>query len=112
MFRNPDGSLNKNQINLLSGTMFPAFGEVLWVLTNGDVETANLVADLIVKMNNPEEQARLFMVLQVCYGLLGIKMPKEAIDIANDPEALAYFLYSGLIDYGETIKEYVTLHSH
>lgn len=44
----PDGTIQKDKINLLSGAHTPDFAEMVWTITNGDRDTINRMTDLFI----------------------------------------------------------------
>jgi hypothetical protein len=104
----PSGEINKDKINLVAGAATKPFADMVWVSTNGDKETINRMTDIFVKMNTPQESGRLFQIIQMLYGLLGIIFPAEAALMSGDPRAVEYFNFSFLCDFGEIIKDYIS----
>ena len=108
----PSGSINKNKINLVSGAITKPFAEMIWVTTDGDMDTINRLTHLLLQMNTPKERDRLFQLIQVLYALLGLQFSEEAIPMGRDPDVLDYFLFSFLADFGEIIKGLCTGNSN
>ena len=100
----PSGEINKNKINLVAGAITQPFAELLWITTNGDMDTINRLTLLLLEMNNPKDRSRLFQLIQILYALLGLQFSEEAIPMGSDPDVLDYFLFSFLDDLGELIK--------
>jgi hypothetical protein len=103
---NPSGKVNKDKINLVSGAVTPPFAEMVWLSSGGDAETINRLTSILVSMNTPNEREALFRLIQMLYGLLGLKLSKEASLMAGSDEALEYFAHSFIIDFGEVMHEY------
>ena len=103
----PSGSINKDKINLITGAMTKPFVEMVWVSTNGDMETINRLTTIFVSMNTKSDRARLFQIIQALYGLLGLRFPDEAIHIPAHYSALEYFIFSFILDFTEIIKDYI-----
>ena len=102
----PSGEINKNRINLVSGAITQPFAEMIWVTTNGDMDAINRLTHLFLQMNTPKERDRLFQLIQVLYALMGLQFSEEAIPMGSDPAALEYFLFSFLMDWGNSISEH------
>jgi hypothetical protein len=102
----PSGKVHKDKINLVSGAVTPPFAEMVWLSSGGDAETINRLTSVLTSMNTPNEREALFRLIQMLYGLLGLRLPKEAVDMAENSEALEYFLFSFLCDFGEVMCEY------
>lgn len=49
----PSGEINKDKINLIIGAMTAPFIEMVWVTTNGDMDTINRFTEVFVSMNTP-----------------------------------------------------------
>jgi hypothetical protein len=102
------GEINKDKISLVSGAVTLPFAEMIWIATNGDRETINHFTGILVSMNTPTDQVKLFKIIQMLYGLLGLQFDEEAVAIATNPKALEYFLFSFIADFGEIMQEYIT----
>lgn len=102
-----NGDICKNKINLISGAMTPPFAEMVWSSTFGDKETLNRLTDILVIMNNDVDRDKLFKLIQMLYGLMGVRFPDELIYISHHKEALKYFIFSFISDFGEIIQEYI-----
>ena len=102
----PSGEVRKDKINLVSGAIVKPFAEMIWVTTNGDMDTINRLTLMFLQMNTPQERDRLFQLIQVLYALLGLQFSEEAIPMGSDPDVLDYFLFSFLADLGDSITEY------
>lgn len=101
----PSGEVRKDKINLVSGAIVKPFAEMIWVTTNGDMDTINRLTLMFLQMNTPQERDRLFQLIQVLYALLGLQFSEEAIPMGSDPDVMDYFLFSFLADLGECILE-------
>ena len=103
----PSGSINKDKINLIVGSMTKPFAEMVWISTNRDLETINMLNSVFVGMNTNSDRVRLFQIIQTLYGLIGLKFPYEAIIIATHYSAIEYFIFSFILDFTEIIKDYI-----
>ena len=103
----PTGEINKDKIDLVVGAMTQPFTEMVWVTTGGDMETINRLTDILVSMNTSQEREKLFRIIQMLYGLLGLQFNEEAAIMAAQSEALEYFIFSFNTDFGEIIKDYI-----
>lgn len=103
----PSGEINKDKINLVAGAVTQPFAEMVWVTTGGDMDTINRLTDVLVTMNTPADRGKLFRIIQMLYGLMGLRFSEEATPMGANPEALDYFLFSFTADFGEIIKDYI-----
>jgi len=103
----PSGEISKDKINLITGAMTIPFVEMVWVTTNGDMDTINRLTEVFVSMNTLTDRGKLFKIIQVLYGLMGLKFSDEAANIPIHKSALEYFIFSFILDFGEIIKDYV-----
>jgi hypothetical protein len=103
----PSGGINKDKINLVSGAVVQPFAEMVWVTADDDLDTINRLTDVLVSMNTPADRAKLFRIIQMLYGLLGLRFSEEAVAVASHPDALEYFIFSFIVDFGEIIKTYI-----
>ena len=101
------GEICKDKINLVAGAITLPFAEMVWLTTGGDMETINRLTDILVTMNTPADREKLFKIIKMLYGLMGLKFSEEAEPMDADPAVLEYFIFSLTADFGEIIKEYV-----
>ena len=101
-----NGEINKTKINLVAGAITQPFAEMIWVTTDGDMDAINRLTHLFLQMNTPKERDRLFQLIQALYTLLGLQFSEEAIPMGSDPDVLEYFLFSFMVDFGETVKDF------
>lgn len=105
--RKPSGEINKDKINLVAGAITQPFAEMVWVTTGGDMETINRLTDVLVTMNTPADRGKLFKIIKMLYGLLGLQFSEEADPMDQDPAVLDYFIFSFTADFGEIIRDYI-----
>ena len=103
----PSGEIGKDKINLVAGAITQPFAEMVWVTTGGDMETINRLTDILVSMNIPADRGKLFKIIKMLYGLMGLQFSEEAEPMDADPEVLEYFIFSFTVDFGEIIKDYI-----
>lgn len=103
----PSGEINKDKINLVAGAITQPFAEMVWVTTGGDMETVNRLTDIFVTMNTPADRGKLFKIIKMLYGLMGLQFSAEAEPMDATPAVLDYFLFSFTADFGEIIKDYI-----
>ena len=102
----PTGEISKDKINLVAGAVTQPFAEMVWATTGGDWETINRLTEILVTMNTAEDGGKLFKIVQMLYGLLGLRFFEEAAAMGLHPEATQYFLFSFAADFGEIMQEY------
>ena len=103
----PSGEINKDKINLVAGAITQPFAKMVWVTTNGDRETINRLTDILVSMNTPADRDKLFKIVKMLYGLMGLQFSTEAEPMGDNTKVLDYFLFSFTADFGEIIKDYI-----
>ena len=86
----PSGEIGKDKINLVAGAITQPFAEMVWVTTGGDMETINRLTNVLVTMNNPTDRGKLFKIIKLLYGLMGLPFSEEAEPIENMTAALPY----------------------
>ena len=101
------GEICRSKINLVSGAITQPFAEMVWVTTGGDMETINRLTDILVTMNTPADRGKLFKIIKLLYGLMGLQFFDEAEPMDADPAVLEYFVFSFTADFGEIIKDYI-----
>ncbi len=101
----PSGEIGKDKINLVAGAITQPFAEMVWVTTGGDMETINRLTDILVTMNTPADRGKLFKIIKMLYGLMGLPFSGEDEPMDADPAVLEYFIFSFTADFGEAIQE-------
>ena len=99
--------VNKDKVNLVAGAITQPFAEMVWLTTGGDMETVNRLTDILVTMNTPADRGKLFKIIKLLYGLMGLPFSEEAEPMNSDPDVLDYFIFSFTADFGEIIKDYI-----
>ena len=101
------GEISKDKISLVAGAITQPFAEMVWVTTGGDMETINRLTDVLVSMNTPADRGKLFKIIKMLYGLMGLPVSEEAEPMDAAPDVLEYFIFSFTADFGEIIKDYI-----
>ena len=103
----PSGEISKDKVNLVTGAITQPFAEMVWVTTGGDMETVNRLTDVLVTMNTPADRGKLFKIIKMLYGLMGLPFSEEAEPMDADPDVLEYFIFSFMADFGEVIQDLI-----
>ena len=103
----PSGEINKDKINLVAGAITQPFAEMVWLTTGGDMETINRLTDILVTMNTPADRDKLFKIIKMLYGLMGLPFSGEAEPMGADPDVLEYFIFSFTADFGEIVQDLI-----
>lgn len=103
----PSGEISKDKINLVAGAVTQPFAEMVWVTTGGDMETINRLTDVLVTMNTPADRGKLFKIIKILYGLMGLPFSEEAEPMDADPAVLEYFILSFTADFGEAMQDII-----
>ena len=90
----PSGEISKDKVNLVAGAITQPFAEMVWVTTGGDMETVNRLTDVLVTMNTPADRGKLFKIIKMLYGLMGLPFSEEAEPMDADPAVLEYLHFS------------------
>lgn len=93
------GEISKDKINLVAGAITQPFAEMVWVTTGGDMDTINRLTDTLVTMNTPADRGKLFKIIKMLYGLMGLQFSEEAEPYGRRPRRfgiLHFFLYGRL----------------
>ncbi len=101
----PDGAVDMDELNLISGTHTPDFAETLWTLTGGDADTATRIYSFMTSLYSNGKQADLFEFITILYGILGLDVPEPITAISSHPEALNRYLFEFLLDYDDVIGD-------
>ena len=95
----PSGEISKDKVNLVAGAITQPFAEMVWVTTGGDMETINRLTDILVSMNTPADRGKLFKIIKMLYGLMGLPFFRGSRAYGRRPRRfgiLHFFLYSRL----------------
>lgn len=103
----PSGEISKDKINLVAGAITQPFAEMVWATTGGDMETVNRLTDVLVTMNTPTDREKLFKIIKLLYGLMGLRFSEEAESMDADPDVLEYFIFSFTADFGEVMQDII-----
>lgn len=103
----PSGEVSKDKINLVAGAITQPLAEMVWVTTGGDMETINRLTDVLVTMNTPADREKLFKIIKLLYGLMGLRFSEEAEPMDADPDVLEYFIFSFTVDFGEVMQDII-----
>ena len=106
----PSGEISKDKINLVAGAITQPFAEMVWVTTGGDMETVNRLTDVLVTMNTPADREKLFKIIKLLYGLMGLRFSEEAEPMDADPDVLEYFIFSFTADFGEVMQDIIFIY--
>ena len=104
----PSGQINENKINLISGAVTPPFAESVWVMTDADTDTIVRMSEILTTMFSEGRFGEMLNILRLLYGVLGLQFPPEVEQLAGHPEAARYFLFSFLLDFEDTLQDYIT----
>ena len=104
---NPEKSVSKDKNNFVVGASTQPFAEMVWVTTGGDMETINRLTDILVSMNTPADRGKLFKIIKMLYGLMGLPFSEEAEPMDADPAVLEYFIFSFTADFGEVMQDLI-----
>ena len=100
----PSGEISKDKISLVAGAITQPFAEMVWVTTGGDMETINRLTDVLVSMNTPTDRGKLFKIIKMLYGLMGLPFSEEAEPMDASPDVLEYFIFSFTADLAKSSK--------
>ena len=103
----PSGEIGKDKINLVAGAITQPFAEMVWVTTGGDMETINRLTDILVTMNTPADRGKLFNIIKMLYGLMGLPFSGEAEPMDADHAVWEYFIFSFTADFGEVMQDII-----
>ncbi|HNZ63359.1 MAG TPA: hypothetical protein PKH23_03410 [Bacillota bacterium] len=101
----PDGSINKTKINYIAGEMTQPFAEMVWVSVNHDPETITRLTQLFMDMRKLKLPTLFFSLIDNLYALMGLQMPDNVLPLLQNVEALNYFFFSFINDFGEIMQE-------
>ena len=103
----PSGEISKDKVNLVTRAITQPCAEMVWVTTGGDMETVTRLTDVLVTMNTPADRGKLFKIIKMLYGLMGLPFSEEAEPMDADPAVLEYFIFSFTADFGEVIQDLI-----
>ena len=103
----PSGEISKDKVNLVAGAITQSFAEMVWETTGGDMETVNRLTDVLVTMNTPTDREKLFKIIKMLFGLMGLPFSEEAEPMDAEPDILEYFIFSFTADFGEVMQDLI-----
>ena len=101
----PDGSINKTKINYIAGEMTQPFAEMVWISVHYDSETITMLTQLFMDMRKLKQPTLFFSLIDTLYALMRLQMPESVLPLLENNEALNYFLFSFINDFGEIMQE-------
>lgn len=90
------GEISKDKINLVAGAITQPFAEMVWVTTGGDMETINRLTDILVSMNTPADRGKLFKIIKMLYGLMGLQFSEEAEPMFDSKKTVFRMLHEDM----------------
>ena len=67
------------------------------------MKTINRLTDFLVTLNTPVDREKLFKIIKLLYGLMGLRFSEEAEPMDAGPDVLEYFIFSFTADFGKVI---------
>lgn len=92
----PSGEISKDKVNLVTGAITQPFAEMVWVTTGGDMETINRLTDILVSMNTPADRGKLFKIIKMLYGLMGLQFSEEAEPMFDSKKTVFRMLHEDM----------------
>lgn len=86
------GEVNKNKVNLVTGAITQPFAEMVWLTTGRDMENINRLTDILISMNTPADRGKLFKIIKMLYGLMGLQFSEEAKPMDANPAVLTDYI--------------------
>lgn len=71
------------------------------------METVNRLTDVLVTMNTPTDREKLFKIIKMLFGLMGLPFSEEAEPMDAEPDILEYFIFSFTADFGEVMQDLI-----
>jgi len=56
---------------------------------------------------HPADREKLFKIIKLLYGLMGLRFSEEAEPMDADPNILEYFIFSFTADFGEVMQDII-----
>jgi len=106
----PDGELNRNKINLISGATIPQFCDFFWDTSLRDKELVTRLNSLMQTMYVEGQHDEMMDVLFILYRIVGIDFPEEIKLLSENREALSYFLREAVLDFDDVFSELIALY--
>jgi hypothetical protein len=103
----PTGELNRNKLNLMSGSTIPQFCDMFWEASLGDKELLTTLCSIMQTMYEEGRHKEMLDVLYLLYGLVGLELQDEIKPLRDHQEAMSYFLREMLLDFDDVFTELV-----
>ncbi|MDL2324384.1 hypothetical protein LJC61_04440 [Ruminococcaceae bacterium OttesenSCG-928-A16] len=98
----PDGTPNKNKLNLLSGAFVTPFADMLSACTSS-TQHLGYTLDLMRTLSSDTQQC--FKLLSILYDLMGMDMPNTIVDISQNQNAFEFFMHEYIADFAAITQE-------
>jgi len=105
----PTGELNRNKLNLMSGSTIPQFCDMFWEASLRDKELVTTLCSIMQTMYEDGRHKEMMDVLYLLYGLIGLKFPDELKLLRDHQEAMSYLLREMLLDFDDVFTELMVL---
>lgn len=102
----PDGTVNLNKINLISGAITAPLVRMVYESNAGDVSGVQKMYDIFYNLFISGEYQELYESLKELYADMGYQFEATFALIHENADALVYFLESFLLDYDDILEDY------
>lgn len=102
----PDGQANRNKINLISGAITLPLVRTLYEGAADDISSVQKTHDIFSNLFYSGQHQELYDSIDELYGSMGLKIDEAFSPVRANPEALAYFLKSFLLDFEDIMEDY------
>lgn len=102
----PDGSVNLNKINLISGAITAPLVRMVYDSNVGDMKGVQRMHDIFSGQFFNGEYQEMYDGLAEMYEDMGYRFPADFALIRKNRDALEYFLQSFLLDYEDIMEDY------
>lgn len=102
----PDGTVDLNEINLISGAITSPLVRMVYESNAEDVSGVQKMYDIFYNLFLSGEYQELFDSLSELYADMGYHFNADFALIRESNDALVYFLESFLMDYDDIMEDY------
>lgn len=102
----PDGKINFNKINLISGAVTLPIVRSLCETDTKDMETAENIHNIFVDLFYSGQYGELYDSIDELYEIMGRQLDETLVAIRKNHGALEYFVRSFLLDFEDIVEDY------
>ncbi|MFT9078666.1 hypothetical protein [Ethanoligenens sp.] len=102
----PDGQINCNRINLISGAVTLPLVRSLCETDTKDMEMVEKIHNIFVDLFYSGQYQELYDSIDELYESMGLQLDDTLVAMCKNQDALKYFVKSFLLDFEDIMEDY------